>query len=381
MVKIVVSAFIGSENIGDEAIFESVINSIKNTIESPEIYAISINPEKTRRLYKVNTIYSMDVIETIKRIKGCDVLVLGGGGIIQEETSKFSVFHHLYKGLIGLKFKKSIFLYGIGVSPIKNRFNKTIVRKICNHAEKITVRDIESKEELIKVGVKEDKILVTADPAVNLKPISKKEITNILSKEKIILEKKLIGLTLRHPIKNRFIVPTKLSENINSSKEKIFLNKMSDLITYLNKEYDANFLFVPFWRTREIEICKTLKKNIDDNYLNLIIKEYKPTEILGMFQFFDIFLGMRLHSLIFSAIAKKPMLGVSYSKKIDNFLKRIYMQEFSIPYEFNYDSICSKIKNLISEKENIEKKIEKNFSHLKKLEKENIKILKEIIES
>ncbi|RLF02112.1 MAG: hypothetical protein DRJ59_04430 [Thermoprotei archaeon] len=42
--------------------------------------------------------------------------------------------------------------------------------------------------------------------------------------------------------------------------------------------------------------------------------KYASQEILGIFGFFDLFIGMRLHSIIFS-IMRKPTIALIYDTK------------------------------------------------------------------
>jgi len=50
--------------------------------------------------------------------------------------------------------------------------------------------------------------------------------------------------------------------------------------------------------------------------------EYTPREILGVFRFFDLFIGMRFHSIIFSMIMEVPTVALIYDTKTLELLKR-----------------------------------------------------------
>ena len=55
----------------------------------------------------------------------------------------------------------------------------------------------------------------------------------------------------------------------------------------------------------------------------LLAAESDPAELLRLFGSCDLAVGMRLHSLIFSALNQTPCVAVSYDPKVDQFVERI----------------------------------------------------------
>jgi len=49
--------------------------------------------------------------------------------------------------------------------------------------------------------------------------------------------------------------------------------------------------------------------------LKVINVEYTPQEILGIFRFFKLFVGMRFHLIIFSMIMEVPTIALVYDTK------------------------------------------------------------------
>ena len=52
-----------------------------------------------------------------------------------------------------------------------------------------------------------------------------------------------------------------------------------------------------------------------------------PEEMIALFGEFDLVIAMRLHALIFAAIAGVPMVGLGYDPKINSFLSQIGMPQ------------------------------------------------------
>jgi N-acetylglucosaminyldiphosphoundecaprenol N-acetyl-beta-D-mannosaminyltransferase len=56
---------------------------------------------------------------------------------------------------------------------------------------------------------------------------------------------------------------------------------------------------------------------------HLLLRRCTPSEMLDAVSAFDGLIGMRLHSLIFSSMAKIPSLGLSYDPKVESFQKSV----------------------------------------------------------
>ena len=55
-------------------------------------------------------------------------------------------------------------------------------------------------------------------------------------------------------------------------------------------------------------------------------RDYTPGQILSLLEHFDFTVGMRLHFLIFSALANVPFVGLPYASKVAGFLEELKLQ-------------------------------------------------------
>ena len=88
--------------------------------------------------------------------------------------------------------------------------------------------------------------------------------------------------------------------------------------------HGANVIFVPFgygstperFFDNDLIVAKELRENMKNaNRLSVIDVEYKPEEILSVFRFFDILIGMRSHPIIFSIMMGVPTIAIIYDSK------------------------------------------------------------------
>ena len=106
MTKYVISGYIGFDNFGDEAIAGVLINNLKKS-GAERITALSANPSKTSRLYGVE---SRHMLKFLKPIIFSDVLISGGGSLLQDITSLKSLIYYLVVIMTALLFGKKVIM-------------------------------------------------------------------------------------------------------------------------------------------------------------------------------------------------------------------------------------------------------------------------------
>ena len=96
--KVALSGYFGFDNFGDDAILSVLCDKLK--LLNAEITVFSANPIKTAKEFLVNSVGSFDLKNVIKTIFKTDVLISGGGSLLQDATSFKSLVY--YSGIIFL---------------------------------------------------------------------------------------------------------------------------------------------------------------------------------------------------------------------------------------------------------------------------------------
>lgn len=99
--KVLLSGYYGFDNAGDDAVLFAIIQALKETIEHVEIVVLSNQPEKTAEQFQVKAVDRWSKGGLLKAIKHCDVLISGGGSLLQDVTSKNGILYYL--GIIKLQ--------------------------------------------------------------------------------------------------------------------------------------------------------------------------------------------------------------------------------------------------------------------------------------
>ena len=98
MKKVLLAGYYGENNIGDEAIAEALIKELKR--RGYEVLMLSGDRVTSSQLYGVEA-YNRQRLQDMKNaIKNCDFVILGGGSLIQDVTSTYSLWYYI--GFINL---------------------------------------------------------------------------------------------------------------------------------------------------------------------------------------------------------------------------------------------------------------------------------------
>jgi len=348
--KILLAGYYGFGNLGDEAILEMALKQILEITDRKNIIVLSGNKEITSKKYNIATIDRYNVLSIIFKLKSTDAIVFGGGSLLQDITSKRSIYYYLFLIRLAKLMNNKIIMLSQGIGPLIRENSKNAVKSTLKLVDYITVRDKHSMELLEDMGLDKNKIFLSIDPVINLRAGE-----NFINKT---VGRKRVCFSLRNW--RNADVSCKIS---NVTKKLI--------------ENNIECYFIPFYYNEDLELIDQVEKNLGESAV--YYKERLTTnEAFDIIKGMDVLVGVRLHSLIFAAAANVPFVAVSYDHKVDHFVNSVNMKVSSniddIDEELLFNEIIDKINNEDFEK----KKLYDNVSRLRELIKVNYQILKEI---
>jgi len=355
--KYLICGFIGGNNTGDEIILQNIIKTIKKTEDNDcEFIITSFKPKETNFFTNEKSIYwdgiSKKFIfgqkEIFNIIKEVDKVIIGGGGLLQDVHSVRTIPRYLSIALIAQFFNKPVFYLSLGIGPIENNALKHLTKLISNDLQFISVRDKYSLEYLRELGVTENNINITSDPAV----MSSEFFKNTNDKSNNLDIK--IGISIRE-------------FNFSENNLKSLANFINNIMSRKKEKY--KFVLFPMNKKSDLEINKKLKSLINHKNNVVIYSDYKhPKDIINKISEMDIMISMRLHGLIVSASFGIPSIGLIYDKKITNFLSQINMEDYLIDLNNFNDSFIleKKFNELLNNYNDSTKKIKFNIKDCKK---------------
>ena len=318
--KIVISGWYGPGNIGDEAILQAIIDTFEEQFPNCEITALSFNPTYTKNTQKINavrqipsgkkrwiySIMTLDIFQTLKAIKNCDLFVMGGGGFLSDWQP--NVPHDWLKQMkIAKFFGKKTWLYRIGAGPFLSEKGKATTKYyIDNFVDNITVRDKESYRQLVEnVGINKV-VKIEVDPVVKMnvkKYIDKNDIND-----------NSISLIYTEYFKSKYF---------DETHHKKWNLLFGAFCSQINAVIDSGFVpkLVFFQKSIELELANKFLNTFGNKILIEFPADYK--EAIQILNKSNAIISFRLHGNILAHVMKKPFLPIIYHHKTDGFLEYI----------------------------------------------------------
>jgi polysaccharide pyruvyl transferase CsaB len=300
----------GGMNLGDEAILQSIIAQLRKDLSKVEITVFSRDAEDTKRRHQVERavpVRKLSRAEVVSEVEGLDLLVLGGGGILYDADART----YLREVVLAHEKRVPVMTYAIGAGPLDNPEAQTAVREALEHATVVTVREKRAQRVLENAGVHRE-IVVTADPALLIKPEPLPR--GLLKREGLEGRRRLIGMSVREP-----------GVAAPGLDEKVYHGLLANAADFMVDRFDADIVFVPMERSvldtqhSHAVIAKMLRAQ----RATVLKGEYTPGQLLSWIGKFDFALGMRLHFLIFAALAGTPFVALPYAGKVSGFLEAL----------------------------------------------------------
>lgn len=311
--QVVISGYYGFGNFGDEAILSVLIKRLKHM--GHDIVVLSSNPRKTSMEYFVNAINSFDFNKVSGLIKHSDVLISGGGSLLQDVTSLKSLIYYLWVIFTALRHKKKVIIFAQGIGPIKNKFAKLITGMILKRCDYVSVRDSKSFKLLESMGVKAD---LLCDPIFSL---------DIKSKP----QKGVIGIQLRD-----FAT---MNDNL--------LNKLARQI--VKDFFDKHVQIFSFQDSLDLEVCKKFQgiiRALNPNISTEVIYGVSNDEIISKIPSLEYLIAMRFHALVVAVKAGVKSIGINYDMKVEKLAKEAGIPLISMDASEDFDVVFDDLKLL-----------------------------------
>jgi polysaccharide pyruvyl transferase CsaB len=305
--KVGITGSYGGLNLGDEAILQSIVAQLRKDLPV-EITVFSRDAEDTKRRHGVERavpVRKLSRSEVAPEIERLDLLILGGGGILYDADART----YLREVTIAREKGVPVMLYSIGAGPLNDPAAQKAVREALEHVHAVTVRERAAQRALEEAGVHRE-IVVAADPALLLKPEPLPR--GLLKREGLEGRRRLIGMSVREP-----------GVAAPDIDQKMYHALLANAADFMVDRYDADVVFVPMERSvlDTQHSHAVAAKMLRAQRATVLKGEYTSGQLLSWMGRFHFAVGMRLHFLIFAALAGTPFVALPYAGKVAGFLE------------------------------------------------------------
>ena len=328
---VVICGAYGRGNAGDDAILEAILQEMRAIDPDMPITVLTKDPKATRLTYRVRTAGRMDVLTWKKAMRHAGLYINGGGSLIQDVTSRRSLWFYLHNIQAAHKAGCKVQMYGCGIGPVLREQHRKLAASVLNASvDVITLREPDSLKELQSMGVTKPEILLTADPALTLPAASEDEIDSVLLRAGIPTHGKYPCFALR---------------NWKGFEDKAPL--FAQAAKYAYETYGLTPVFAAVEKHLDPVAGRLAAAGLDIPHYFLDDAGSAGT-IIGALSRMQAVVSMRLHALIFAAGQGIPLAGVVYDPKVSAFLRYIGQENFLDLDALTADALKAMIDRMVS---------------------------------
>ncbi len=315
--SVIISGYYGYDNFGDDAILGVIVDKLKSL--GNNVAVISKNPDKTSHFYQVFSVKNFSFLQVFLAISRSDVLISGGGSLLQDATSFKSLLYYSTVIWLAEAMKKKVIIFAQGIGPLKREKSIDIVKKILLKADFVSVRDDKSLELLKSWGVN---ATLVNDPVFSL------ELTPGVSEG-------TIGVQLRDYKTMSDILLNRLAEQIL----KEFPNKKIEIYA--------------FQKSIDYKIClkfEKILKAMNPEVNTEIIHSLSKNDFIFKISHLEYMIAMRFHAVLIALKLGIKTLAINYDVKVTKLAYDALVPILTMKGDDDYDLAFSKMKMLDSKK-------------------------------
>jgi len=351
----------GCDNVGDEAILASIVALLREMKTNLEIGVVTVKPGETAEKLGIKGIpllfdpaggrplwtdeirqackwaqvyvhggatgihdYPMHMLKGLRLAKecGCKTIVYGTGG---------GPYHHkFWEGrktrLLSVASKATLGMVDfrrVAEGIVAKRYHKAILDGL-NAVDLLLVRDVETRQTLIRYGMSSAGVHVSGDSVFALEPSPEDAADKIAADTKLWPDDKPIAGVC-----------------ISSQKQVVDMGAVVRMCDEIIEEYGAHVLFVPMNPHTDDRVGGDIASKMKHGAETRMIRGYKePEDLLAFLSRLHVIISSRLHLIIMGAVAGVPSVGIGRgSGKVTNFLGRFGLEPAGDYLSVNHDTL------------------------------------------
>ena len=295
----VVAGYYGFGNAGDEAILRAITENVGGRLT-----VLSSRPLSTRYSCACDAVNRFDYFAVSRAMKRAGLLIFGGGSLLQNKTSTKSLMYYLALLSQAKKRGCTVMIYSNGIGPVYGDGNITAVKNALMSADVVTLRDAETVGKAVKIGVPAERLTLSYDPAVLLKPPLPE------------LEKHAVG---KYAPDGGYIAVC-----LRRMKNRAAVGVLSEACGTVYERTGRGVAVIAMDKRRDGKVCgalvsELLRRMPADKVRMASGISY--SEAAALIAYSDAVYSMRLHALIFAVCRGVPCVGVAHDEKINDYIR------------------------------------------------------------
>ncbi len=222
---------------------------------------------------------------------------------------------------------KKMACYNVGTGPVNTKLGRKMLRELADRMDFITVRDQDSYDVLQDIGVRNPRILITADAALNVPASDPEKAAKTIRSLGLEPSEEILGINI-----NAYI-DTWAGPDIPPMGREKFLAVYAAALNRALKDIDAQVLFV-CTQHLDVAITRDLMSRVTAAKRKAIVTnvEHNHHDVKAVLGRLALLFGMRLHCMILASSELTPIIGLAYQPKIDHYYNALGLSPWSLSF-------------------------------------------------
>ncbi len=308
----------GNGNVGDDAILTQMV---PHALRNGPVTVLSRNPRKIEELVDGVTSVRMLSLRSLVAFSRADTVVIGGGGMFGRGLPLLVALLPFVL-LVALALGKEVELRSVGAYPDMPAPVAHGLRRVVRRARHASARDMASVNALGGL----DLVTLVRDPAWELEPADAGAVDRALDQSGVTSDRPLVAIALK---------PCRQTDALDRC-----LSSIAEALNRWAKENRCELLVLSFSETGDYQRGDELtdldvglhlvRKLTRDVKVRFVGPGLRPSVMLGVVERCAAVIAMRLHAQIFAMVVERPLFGLSFEAKCDEFLASVGVEPVAL---------------------------------------------------
>lgn len=301
--RVVVTGWYGSETVGDIAILGQVLSEVASAVPDAEVQVATFDVARTEASLRQLGVVDVGTVAAGHRsgraIGGCDLLIFGGGPMMESPTMALWLLQAWAAQLAGGR----VAVYACGIGPLRTERMRGMVRRLIRTADLVMVRDRESAsfvQDALLPGAQPP--VVTLDPAFDhVRALPGGTTSN----------PKHIALALRYPS------ATYLNARVDVAgwreRYEVALAGAFDVLAADGFDFEGVVMFEDDDLSDRTLYRAIRARMVDPTALQVRAEEHTVATVVDVIDRAGAVLAVRFHGFVFALARARPVAAIDYT--------------------------------------------------------------------
>ncbi len=230
--------------------------------------------------------------------------------------------------------------YNVGAGPVTTDWGKRMLRELAELADFITVRELDSYNLLQSMGIDEDKMLITADNAIPVRPSPESVVREIFRELQMPFGAEILAININSYLNSW----AGLGQQTLTADS--FIKTYAAALNRFLKDNPVPVLFVGTQHS-DVPVTQRLLEAIDAPRGKALFSNirYNHHDVKAVLQHVSMLFGMRLHANILATSALTPAVALVFQQKVKSYFDLLGLPENVMSFaDFSEEALLNQLR-------------------------------------